>query len=205
MGGLPEHIRVDVEMRHPRIFRRQCTTHGRSSATLPHIRRYLRHHSAGHSHLRAPTPHSHYRGRLRHWRAPPAGLPRCRAPRHPGSGAYPRPSSRSADARASTSTVMSPTSGGTCASASSTSSTTTTWRTGSRLRSRWPRCSSHQRSRLLTLIPRLPRPAHPRCPLHALAGVCIENAMVLHVTVKGHQLVALLDSDSTTNFINADL
>jgi hypothetical protein len=29
--------------------------------------------------------------------------------------------------------------------------------------------------------------------------------MVLHVTVKGHQLVALLDSGSTTNFINADL
>jgi hypothetical protein len=29
--------------------------------------------------------------------------------------------------------------------------------------------------------------------------------MVLHVTVKGHQLVALLDSGSMTNFINADL
>jgi hypothetical protein len=41
--------------------------------------------------------------------------------------------------------------------------------------------------------------------LHALAGVCTENAMVLHATVKGHQLVTLLDSGSTTNFINADL
>jgi hypothetical protein len=41
--------------------------------------------------------------------------------------------------------------------------------------------------------------------LHALAGVRTENAMALHVTVKGHQLVALLDSGSTTNFINADL
>jgi hypothetical protein len=41
--------------------------------------------------------------------------------------------------------------------------------------------------------------------LHALAGVRTENTMVLHVTVKGHQLVALLDSGSMTNFINADL
>jgi hypothetical protein len=45
----------------------------------------------------------------------------------------------------------------------------------------------------------------PQVSLHALVGVCTENAMVLHVTVKGHQLVALLDSGSTTNFINADL
>jgi hypothetical protein len=75
VGGLPEHIRVDVEMRHPRIFRRQCTTHGRSSVALPRIRRYPRHHSAGHGRLRAPTPHSHHRGRPRQWRAPPMGLP----------------------------------------------------------------------------------------------------------------------------------
>jgi hypothetical protein len=45
----------------------------------------------------------------------------------------------------------------------------------------------------------------PQVSLHALAGVRTENAMVLHVTVKGHQLVALLDSGSTTNFINTDL
>jgi hypothetical protein len=45
----------------------------------------------------------------------------------------------------------------------------------------------------------------PQVSLHALVGVRTENAMVLHVTVKGHQLVALLDSGSTTNFINADL
>jgi hypothetical protein len=45
----------------------------------------------------------------------------------------------------------------------------------------------------------------PQVSLHALAGVRTKNAMVLHVTVKGHQLVALLDSGSTTNFINADL
>jgi hypothetical protein len=45
----------------------------------------------------------------------------------------------------------------------------------------------------------------PQVSLHALAGVRTENAMVLHITVKGHQLVALLDSGSTTNFINADL
>jgi hypothetical protein len=41
--------------------------------------------------------------------------------------------------------------------------------------------------------------------LHTLVGVRIDNAMVLHVTVKGQQLVALLDSGSTTNFINAEL
>jgi hypothetical protein len=45
----------------------------------------------------------------------------------------------------------------------------------------------------------------PQMSLHALTRVRTENAMVLHVTVKGHQLVALLDSGSTTNFINADL
>jgi hypothetical protein len=45
----------------------------------------------------------------------------------------------------------------------------------------------------------------PQVSLHALTRVRTENVMVLHVTVKGHQLVALLDSDSTTNFINADL
>jgi hypothetical protein len=45
----------------------------------------------------------------------------------------------------------------------------------------------------------------PHVSLHALTGVRTENAMVLHVTVKGQQLVALLDSGSTTNFINAEL
>jgi hypothetical protein len=45
----------------------------------------------------------------------------------------------------------------------------------------------------------------PQVSLHALAGVRTENAMVLHVTIKGHQLVALLDSGSMTNFISADL
>jgi hypothetical protein len=30
----------------------------------------------------------------------------------------------------------------------------------------------------------------PQVSLHALAGVRTENAMVLHITVKGHQLVA---------------
>jgi hypothetical protein len=45
----------------------------------------------------------------------------------------------------------------------------------------------------------------PHVSLHALAGVRTENAMVLHVTVKGQQLVTLLDSDSTTNFINVEL
>jgi hypothetical protein len=45
----------------------------------------------------------------------------------------------------------------------------------------------------------------PQVSLHALVGVRTENAMVLHITVKGQQLVALLDSGSTTNFINAKL
>jgi hypothetical protein len=45
----------------------------------------------------------------------------------------------------------------------------------------------------------------PQVSLHTLAGVRTENAMVLHVTIRGHQLVALLDSGSTTNFINVDL
>jgi hypothetical protein len=39
----------------------------------------------------------------------------------------------------------------------------------------------------------------PQVSLHALAGVRTENAMVLHVTVKGQQLVALLDSGSCVN------
>jgi hypothetical protein len=45
----------------------------------------------------------------------------------------------------------------------------------------------------------------PQVSLHALVGVRTENAMVLHVTVKGQQLVALLDSGSMTNFINVEL
>ena len=45
----------------------------------------------------------------------------------------------------------------------------------------------------------------PKVSLHALAGVRAENAMLLPVTVHGHRVVALLDSGSTTNFINADL
>jgi len=45
----------------------------------------------------------------------------------------------------------------------------------------------------------------PKVSLHALAGVRVENAMLLPVTVHGHRVVALLDSGSTTNFINADL
>jgi hypothetical protein len=45
----------------------------------------------------------------------------------------------------------------------------------------------------------------PQVSLHALAGVRTENALVLHITIKGQQLVTLLDSGSTTNFINAEL
>jgi hypothetical protein len=45
----------------------------------------------------------------------------------------------------------------------------------------------------------------PHVSLHALAGVCTENAMVLHVTVEGQQLVTLLNSGFTTNFINTEL
>jgi len=45
----------------------------------------------------------------------------------------------------------------------------------------------------------------PIVSLYALVGVRPKNAMLLPVTVRGHRLVALLDSGSTTNFINADL
>ena len=41
--------------------------------------------------------------------------------------------------------------------------------------------------------------------LYAIAGIRTENAMFLLVSVHGHRLVALLDSGSTHNFINADL
>jgi len=47
--------------------------------------------------------------------------------------------------------------------------------------------------------------AHPTVSLYALAGVRPKNAMLLPATVRGHRLVALLDSGSTTNFLNADL
>ncbi|XP_066311878.1 uncharacterized protein [Miscanthus floridulus] len=47
--------------------------------------------------------------------------------------------------------------------------------------------------------------APPTVSLYAIAGVHPKNAMLLPVTVRGHHLVALLDSGSTTNFINADL
>ena len=47
--------------------------------------------------------------------------------------------------------------------------------------------------------------APPTVSLYALAGVRPKNAMLLPVTVRGHRLVALLDSGSTTNFINAEL
>jgi hypothetical protein len=47
--------------------------------------------------------------------------------------------------------------------------------------------------------------AQPTVSLYALVGVRTKNAMLLPVTVRGHRLVALLDSGSTTNFINADL
>jgi hypothetical protein len=45
----------------------------------------------------------------------------------------------------------------------------------------------------------------PMVSLYALTRVRTENAMLLSVIVHGHRLVALLDSGSTTNFINADL
>jgi hypothetical protein len=41
--------------------------------------------------------------------------------------------------------------------------------------------------------------------LYAIAGIRTENTMLLPVFVHGHRLVALLDSGSTHNFINADL
>ena len=47
--------------------------------------------------------------------------------------------------------------------------------------------------------------APPTMSLYALAGVRPKNTMLLPVIVRGHRLVALLDSGSTTNFINADL
>ena len=47
--------------------------------------------------------------------------------------------------------------------------------------------------------------AQPQVSLYAIAGIRTENAMLLPVSVHGHRLVALLDSGSTHNFINADL
>ena len=47
--------------------------------------------------------------------------------------------------------------------------------------------------------------AQPQVSLYAIAGIRTENAMLLLVSVHGHWLVALLDSGSTHNFINADL
>jgi hypothetical protein len=41
--------------------------------------------------------------------------------------------------------------------------------------------------------------------LHAIAGVRTENAMLLLVSIHGHRVVAVLNSGSTTNFINANL
>ena len=45
--------------------------------------------------------------------------------------------------------------------------------------------------------------ASPTVSLYALAGVRTENAMLLPAIVHGHCVVVLLDSGSTTNFINA--
>jgi hypothetical protein len=45
----------------------------------------------------------------------------------------------------------------------------------------------------------------PTVSLHAIVGVQTEQAMRLPVIIHGHRLVALLDSGSTTNFINVDI
>jgi hypothetical protein len=45
----------------------------------------------------------------------------------------------------------------------------------------------------------------PTVSLYAIAGIRTENAMHLHVYVHGHCLLALLDSGSTHNFIDVDL
>lgn len=45
----------------------------------------------------------------------------------------------------------------------------------------------------------------PTISLYAIAKVRTENAMLLSATVHGHRAVMLLDSGSTTNFINTDL
>jgi hypothetical protein len=47
--------------------------------------------------------------------------------------------------------------------------------------------------------------ASPTISLYAIAGILMENAMLLLVSVHGHCLVALLDSGSTHNFINTEL
>ena len=47
--------------------------------------------------------------------------------------------------------------------------------------------------------------AQPQVSLYTIAGIRTENVMLLPVFVHGHRLVALLDSSSTHNFINADL
>jgi hypothetical protein len=150
----------------PWTSRQRCTTHGCSSAEQPRIRRCSRHHSADRGRYHSPPFQPRRRARSHRRRAPLAGLPQLLRSRRPDSDSYPRPSSRSTDARASASTVMSPTCVGMCASASSTSSTTTTWTTWCRWRLRLPRCSRRRWSRSLTPIPRLLRPTrhHPRCP-----------------------------------------
>jgi 2-keto-3-deoxy-6-phosphogluconate aldolase len=45
----------------------------------------------------------------------------------------------------------------------------------------------------------------PIVSLHVITDIYSKNTMLLPVTVHGHQLVALLDSGSATNFIKADL
>jgi hypothetical protein len=45
----------------------------------------------------------------------------------------------------------------------------------------------------------------PIVSLHAITDIHSKNTMLLPMTVHGHQLVALLDSGSATNFIKVDL
>jgi hypothetical protein len=44
--------------------------------------------------------------------------------------------------------------------------------------------------------------ADPVISLHAVAGIPTEDMMQVHIDIRGHSLLALLDSGSTHNFIN---
>ena len=48
-------------------------------------------------------------------------------------------------------------------------------------------------------------PTEPVGSLHAIVGIHTEDTMQIHVSINGHDLLALLNTGSTQNFINEPL